>query len=64
MIQDSNWGVIGGSASFLTPIPATFNSSTVHCIIQEWCQGDTAKYMSVARAVHRLMVLVLVDDDD
>ena len=32
-IQDSNWEVIGGSASFLTPIRATttkFNSSLYH----------------------------------
>lgn len=39
-------------------------SSTGHCIIQEWCQGDTTKYTSVERTVHRLMVLALIDDED
>ena len=39
-------------------------SLTGHCTIQEWCPGNTEKYTSVERVVHRLMVLVPVDEDD
>ena len=57
---DSNWEVIGGSASFLMPIPAMttkFNRSLYHT---RMVSGDTTKYTSVERTVHRLMVLVLL----
>ena len=49
---------------YWSPSQPRQQSSTGHCIIQEWCQGDTTKYTSVERTVHRLMVLALIDDED
>ena len=67
LIQDSNWCSsrwLEDWHRYWSPSQPRQQSSTGHCIIQEWCQGDTTKYTSVERTVHRLMVLVLIDDED